>query len=185
MLDFRIETFLAACRHMNFTAAAEELHITQPTLSRQLMELEEELGVPLFERIHHTVKLTAKGRSVQRLAHEMLQAAEACTGQRPAQFFHTCRRELLTLGGNPFSRLWDKALRETPLRLDEGDRAVLKQVGGVLGRYDSDSQTVVLGQAVQRLSQQQREAEERQGRLGRVYGTLGVTSGLLLAIVLL
>ena len=28
MLDFRIETFLAACRHMNFTAAAEELHIT-------------------------------------------------------------------------------------------------------------------------------------------------------------
>ena len=45
---------------------------------------------------------------------EMLQAAEACTGQRPAQFFHTCRRELLTLGGNPFSRLWDKALRETP-----------------------------------------------------------------------
>ena len=30
---------------------------------------------------------------------EMLQAAEACTGQRPAQFFHTCRRELLTLGG--------------------------------------------------------------------------------------
>lgn len=30
MLDFRIETFLAACRHMNFTAAAEELHITQP-----------------------------------------------------------------------------------------------------------------------------------------------------------
>ena len=79
----------------------------------------------------------------------------------------------------------DKALRETPLRLDEGDRAVLKQVGGVLGRYDSDSQTVALGQAVQRLSQQQREAEERQGRLGRVYGTLGVTSGLLFAIVLL
>ena len=64
---------------------------------------------------------------------EMLQAAEACTGQRPAQFFHTCRRELLTLGGNPFSRLWDKALRETPLRLDEGDRAVLKQVGASWG----------------------------------------------------
>ena len=33
-------------------------------------------GAFCFERIHHTVKLTAKGRSVQRLAHEMLQAAE-------------------------------------------------------------------------------------------------------------
>lgn len=41
MLDFRIHTFLAVCRHMNFTRAAEELHITQPGVSRHIHQLEE------------------------------------------------------------------------------------------------------------------------------------------------
>ena len=40
--------FLAVVRMQSISAAAEELHITQPTLSRQLMELEEELGAKLF-----------------------------------------------------------------------------------------------------------------------------------------
>lgn len=72
-----------------------------------------------------------------------------------------------------------------PLRLEEADLTVLRQVGGVLGRYDSESQMAVLDQAAQRLVQHQAEAEERQGRLGRVYGTLGVASGLFLSIMLL
>lgn len=42
--------FLAVARMQSISAAAEELHITQPTLSRQLMELEEELGAKLFDR---------------------------------------------------------------------------------------------------------------------------------------
>lgn len=48
MLDFRIETFLAACRHMNFTAAAEELHITQPAVSQHIRFLEKKYGAELF-----------------------------------------------------------------------------------------------------------------------------------------
>ena len=44
MLDFRIQTFLAACRHMNFTAAAEELHITQPAVSQHIRFLEKKYG---------------------------------------------------------------------------------------------------------------------------------------------
>ena len=48
MLDFRIHTFLAVCRHMNFTRAAEELHITQPGVSRHIHQLEEAYGVRLF-----------------------------------------------------------------------------------------------------------------------------------------
>lgn len=36
MLDFRIETFLSVCRHMSFTAASEELHITQPAVSQHI-----------------------------------------------------------------------------------------------------------------------------------------------------
>lgn len=42
--------FLAVAREENISRAAEVLHITQPTLSRQLSQMEEELGVILFER---------------------------------------------------------------------------------------------------------------------------------------
>ena len=44
MLDFRVETFLTVCRTMNFTRAAEELHITQPAVSHHIHTLEEEYG---------------------------------------------------------------------------------------------------------------------------------------------
>ena len=42
--------FLAIAREENFTRAAEQLHVTQPTLSRQIADLEQELGVKLFTR---------------------------------------------------------------------------------------------------------------------------------------
>ena len=48
-MNFRIlQYFLTVAREGNITRAAELLHITQPTLSRQLMQLEEEMGVQLF-----------------------------------------------------------------------------------------------------------------------------------------
>lgn len=71
-----LESFIQVAELGSFTKAAKRLGYTQSTVSLQVRQLEEELGVQLFERIHHTVRLTAKGRSVQKLAHEMLQAAE-------------------------------------------------------------------------------------------------------------
>lgn len=50
--------FLTVAREENITRAAALLHITQPTLSRQLMQLEEELGVKLFQRNNHSIALT-------------------------------------------------------------------------------------------------------------------------------
>lgn len=44
MLDFRVETFLAVCRHMNFTKAARELNITQPAVSHHMHYLEQAYG---------------------------------------------------------------------------------------------------------------------------------------------
>ena len=61
-MDFRIlRYFLAVAREQSFTKAAEQLHITQPTLSRQLAALEEELGVKLLVRSGRNITLTDQG----------------------------------------------------------------------------------------------------------------------------
>ena len=58
-MEFRIlKYFLTVVREENITRAAEVLHITQPTLSRQLSQLEEEVGVKLFERGSRKITLT-------------------------------------------------------------------------------------------------------------------------------
>ena len=48
MLDFRMETFLAVCRYMNFTRAAEKLNITQPAVSQHIRFLEKLYNTKLF-----------------------------------------------------------------------------------------------------------------------------------------
>lgn len=68
--------FLLAAREENITRAAELLHVTQPTLSRQLMQLEQELGVKLFHRSKHSVYLTAEGLLFRRRAQEIIALAE-------------------------------------------------------------------------------------------------------------
>ena len=50
--------FLMVAREENITKAAQSLHVTQPTLSRQIAQLEEELGVQLFTRSNHHINLT-------------------------------------------------------------------------------------------------------------------------------
>lgn len=76
-MDIRILSyFLMAAREENITKAAQLLHITQPTLSRQLMQLEEELGVKLFQRSNHSVYLTDEGMIFRRRAQELVNLAE-------------------------------------------------------------------------------------------------------------
>lgn len=68
--------FLAVAREENFTRAAERLHVTQPTLSRQIADLEEELGVKLFTRRNHSIVLTEDGMLLKRRAQEMITLAD-------------------------------------------------------------------------------------------------------------
>ena len=68
--------FLMAAREENITRAARLLHISQPTLSRQLMQLEEELGTQLFHRGRHSIVLTDDGMLLRRRAQEILDLAE-------------------------------------------------------------------------------------------------------------
>lgn len=68
--------FLIVAREENITKAAQVLHITQPTLSRQLAQLEEELGVRLFIRKNHNIVLTEDGMMLRRRAQELISLAE-------------------------------------------------------------------------------------------------------------
>lgn len=76
-MDFRIlRYFLTVAKEQSFTKAAEQLHITQPTLSRQLAALEEELGVSLFIRSGRNITLTEEGILLKRRALEILDLGE-------------------------------------------------------------------------------------------------------------
>lgn len=68
--------FFMVAKEQSFTRAAEQLHITQPTLSRQLAALEEELGIELFIRKGKNIMLTDEGMLLKRRALEILNLEE-------------------------------------------------------------------------------------------------------------
>jgi DNA-binding transcriptional LysR family regulator len=68
--------FLTVAREESITKAAEILHITQPTLSRQLMQLEEELKAHLFIRGKTKITLTDEGMLLRRRAEEIIDLAD-------------------------------------------------------------------------------------------------------------
>jgi LysR family transcriptional regulator, glycine cleavage system transcriptional activator len=68
-----LRTFEAAARHGSFTRAAEELHVTQGAVSRQVQALEARLGVSLFERNGRTLTLSLEGRRLATAATEALE----------------------------------------------------------------------------------------------------------------
>jgi DNA-binding transcriptional LysR family regulator len=69
--------FLAAVRHGSFSAAADELHLAQPSLSEQVRRLEAELGVRLFHRVGRGLAPTEAGHALRPHAERTLAAAEA------------------------------------------------------------------------------------------------------------
>ena len=81
-MDIRLlQYFLMVAREDNITRAATLLHITQPTLSRQLMQLEEELGTKLFIRSNHNVLLTDEGLLFRRRAQDIVSIMEKAKGE--------------------------------------------------------------------------------------------------------
>ena len=74
-----LKYFLAVAEELNFTKASEKLFISQPPLSRQIMELEEELQARLFNRNNKKVELTEAGKYFEKEVRELFQNLERIT----------------------------------------------------------------------------------------------------------
>ncbi len=68
----QLQIFEAVARHLSFTRAAQELHLTQPAVSMQVKQLESILELPLFERLGKTIHLTKAGRTMLRHSRAMM-----------------------------------------------------------------------------------------------------------------
>lgn len=77
----QLRIFEAVARHLSFSRAAEELHLTQPAVSMQVQALEDQAGLPLTEQAGKKVRLTAAGeelaRQARRIAEQLREAGEA------------------------------------------------------------------------------------------------------------
>ncbi len=92
-----LEQFVVLARTKNFTRAAEELHLSQPALSRAIQKLEEQLGQPLFERKPREVALTDLGMLLLERAKEILKLVEDTF----SELSEASRRGRIRLGAIP------------------------------------------------------------------------------------
>ena len=98
-----LHTFEAAARHLSFTRAGAELFLSQSAISRQVQQLEESVGAPLFERRHRALALTEAGRILQRAVEDSLERLRDAA----ARVRSTAGRQQFTLTCTPgFASFW-------------------------------------------------------------------------------
>lgn len=101
-----VKCFVAAARYESFTRAAETLCVTQAAISRQIRELEEHLGTPLFERVGRSVRLTTAGAIFFDAAQlSFINIAQAASRIRK-DYGNNARRSLTVCCSPAFSALW-------------------------------------------------------------------------------
>lgn len=91
--------FVAVAETRHFTRAAEEVHVSQPSLSQQIRALENELGAELFSRARGNIALTDAGEALLPLARRIL--ADADTARYEVQELAQLRRGRVRLGATP------------------------------------------------------------------------------------
>jgi LysR family transcriptional regulator, glycine cleavage system transcriptional activator len=96
--------FESAARHLSFTKAGDELFLTQSAVSRQIKELEDQLGVALFQRRHRALALTAAGQQFYAAAAQVLTTMRDATERLRSQAGR--RRPLSLTTTHSFAALW-------------------------------------------------------------------------------
>jgi DNA-binding transcriptional LysR family regulator len=99
-----LEGFEAAARHLSFTKAGEELFLTQSAVSRQIKELEDQLGVRLFERRHRALALTEAGQQFYAATAQVLTTMRGATERLRAATGR--KRPLSVTTTHSFAALW-------------------------------------------------------------------------------
>lgn len=153
----QVRYFMATAKHLNFTRAADELQVAQPSLTRAILKLEEELDGPLFRRERSNTHLTELGRMMLPHLQAALTAAEEAKSE--ARRFRHQERGTLMLGvcisveaGTALALLigiardlvgLDLAVEVAPqeeierrLMAGELDAAILALIGGAQSRFD-------------------------------------------------
>ena len=95
--------FESAARHLSFTKAGEELFLTQSAVSRQIKELEDQLGVTLFQRRHRALSLTEAGHQFYAAASQALSTMRTATDRLRAQ---AGKKALSVTTTHSFAALW-------------------------------------------------------------------------------
>ena len=98
-----LKGFEAAARLLSFTRAGEELHLSQSAVSRQVQELEDQLGVQLFQRRHRALALTEDGQALHAASAQVLATMRAVTDRLRATHG---RRRLAVTTTQSFASLW-------------------------------------------------------------------------------
>src|SRR6201994_293148 len=151
----QMKVFVSVARHLSFTRAAQELHLTQPAVSQQVKLLEEEVGLPLFEKIGRKVQLAPAGAELLRYATQtielMREATEALAAMRGL------KRGVLKLGAVSTAKYFAPSLLsafapaypEVQIKFDVGNREeIIKQMAAneidlvIMGRPPRELETV-------------------------------------------
>lgn len=116
---------------------------------------------------------------------ELLRLVCGSTKDDVKSFYLLCSSSWERKRDRPFSALWRASLAAAQLRLRDEELLIIESLGEVLGRYDGESQCRAVRETVEKLKESLADAKERQARLGRVYGALGMTAGAFLIIILI
>ncbi|HUI59084.1 MAG TPA: LysR family transcriptional regulator [Steroidobacteraceae bacterium] len=151
----QMKVFAAVARHLSFTRAARELHLTQPAVSQQIKLLEAEVGLPLFEKIGRKVQLAPAGEELLRYATQAIEllreAAESLAAMRGL------KRGVLKLGAVSTAKYFAPSLLsaftpaypEVTIKFGVGNREeIIKQMAAneidlvIMGRPPRELETV-------------------------------------------
>ncbi|HEY6484384.1 MAG TPA: LysR substrate-binding domain-containing protein [Steroidobacteraceae bacterium] len=151
----QLKVFAAVARQLSFTRAARELHLTQPAVSQQVKWLEQEVGLPLFEKIGRRVQLAPAGLELLRYAEQTIELLREASESLAAM--RGLRRGVLKLGAVSTAKYFAPSLLsaftpdypEVTIKFGVGNREeIIKQMAAneidlvIMGRPPRELETI-------------------------------------------